>query len=64
MLKEYLRQYRIKNNLTQIEMAKLLDTSQGYYSQLETGEKTPGFKMIRKIANALNLEAAFIRSLL
>ena len=64
MLKEYLKQYRIKNNVTQKEMAKKLDTAQGYYSQIETGAKKPGFKFINKLASVLGVEPSFIRSLL
>ena len=64
MLKEYLRQYRIKHNLTQVEMAKKLDTAQGYYSQIETGDKKPGFTMVRRLASVLNVSEDFIRSLL
>jgi transcriptional regulator with XRE-family HTH domain len=64
MLKEYLKQYRIKNNVTQKEMAKKLDTAQGYYSQIETGVKKPGFKFINKLASVLGVEPSFIRSLL
>ena len=64
MLKEYLKSYRLKHNLTQADMAKLLKTSQGNYSRLETGHRKPGFAMIRKLAEVLNQTPEFIRSLL
>lgn len=64
MLREYLKQYRSKNNITQKQMAKLLDTNQGYYSQIESGSKKPGFYFINKLAKVLNVEPSFIRSLL
>lgn len=64
MLENYLKKYRIKNNLTQKQMAKKLNSSQSYYSQLETGSKKPGFIMINRIAKLLNLEPSFVRSLL
>lgn len=64
MLKEYLRQFRIKHNLTQCEMAKKLHTAQGYYSQIETGDKKPGFSMIKRLAEVLGVTEEFIRSLL
>ncbi len=64
MLENYLRKYRINNNLTQEQMAKKLSTSQTYYCQLETGRKKPGFTMVNRIAKLLNLEPAFVRSLL
>ena len=64
MLQEYLKQYRVKNNLTQKNMAKLLETAQGYYSEVETGRKKPSFHFIKKLAKVLNVEESFIRSLL
>jgi len=64
MLKEYLKQYRVKHNLTQLDMAKKLNTAQGYYSQIETGDKKPGFSMIRRLAVVLNVSEEFVRSLL
>ena len=64
MLTQYLKNYRTKNNLTQKQMAKLLETNQGYYSQIETGYFKPGFKFIRNLSKVLNVEESFIRSLL
>ena len=64
MLGQYLKQYRVKNNLTQTEMAEKCHTSQTYYSQIETGTKKPGFNVIRRLALALNVEESFIRDLL
>lgn len=64
MLKEYLKQYRIKHNLSQKQMAEKLDSSQSYYSQIETGDKKPGFTFVRKLAEVLNVSEEFIRSLL
>lgn len=64
MLESYLKRFRLKNNLTQAQMAQKLKTSQGYYSMLETGSKKPGFSMINRIAKVLDLEPSFIRSLL
>ena len=64
MLENYLKKFRIKNNLTQVQMAQKLKTSQTYYCQLETGRKKPGFSMINRIARLLNLEPSFVRSLL
>ena len=50
MLKEYLKQYRLKKNLTQQQMSELLNTSQSYYSRLEKGDRKPGIQMINRIA--------------
>ena len=64
MLKDYLKKFRVKHNLTQKQMAEKLDTGQGYYSQIETGDKKPGFLMIRKLSEVLEVSEEFIRSLL
>ena len=64
MLGNYLKKYRLKNNLTQSQMAKKIGTSQSYYSMLETGAKKPGFSMINRLAKTLKLEPAFVRTLL
>lgn len=64
MLDSYLKKYRLKNNLTQSQMAEMLGTSQGYYSYLENGVRKPGINMINRIAKLLNLEPSFVRSLL
>lgn len=64
MLSQYLRQFRIENNLTQSEMAKKLRTAQGYYSQIETGSKKPGFTMVKRLSEVLNVPESFIRRLI
>lgn len=64
MLKEYLKQYRLKKNLTQEQMSQLLNTSQSYYSRLEKGHRKPGIQMINRISKLLNQTPEFIRSLL
>ena len=64
MLKIFLKDYRLKNNLSQYQIAEKLETSQAYYSQIETGVKKPSFKMIRKMAKVFNVEESYLRSLL
>lgn len=64
MLEEYLRNYRKKHCLNQTEMAKLLGTSQGYYSRIESGNRKPSFVFIKKIASACEVTPEFIVSLL
>lgn len=64
MLKEYLKQYRLRKNLTQAQMSELLETSQSYYSRLERGHRKPGIQMINRISKLLNQSPEFIRSLL
>lgn len=64
MLKEFLKNYRLKHNLSQKKMAELCGTAQCYYSQIETGVKKPGFTMISKLAKVIGCEESFLRSLL
>ena len=61
MLGNYLKKYRLDNNLTQTEMAESIGTSQVYYCLLETGAKKPGIQMIRKISKVLEVEPRTIR---
>lgn len=49
-----LRKYRNENELTQGELAKKINCSQAFISQLENGEKNPSIKSLAKIVAALN----------
>lgn len=64
MLEEYLKNYRIKNNLTQKQMAEKLGSSQGYYSKLENGAMKPGMNMINRIAKVLKLQPSSVVKML
>ena len=64
MLKEYLKSYRYKKNITQKEMAVLLNTSQSYYSQIESGVLKPGYTFCKRLSKVLNVEEEFIKNLL
>lgn len=46
--------YRNKNNISQKELAKILNVTANYISQIESGRKYPSLKRIGLIANALN----------
>jgi transcriptional regulator with XRE-family HTH domain len=64
MLGDYLKSYRLKNNYTQTKMAKLLKTSNTYYSLLERNLRKPGFKLISHISKVTNLSSEDIRNML
>jgi len=49
-----LRKYRNKHKITQGELAKKINCSQAFISQLENGEKNPSIKSLAKIVAALN----------
>lgn len=64
MLGNFLKTTRLERNISQGEMAKSIGTSQSYYSLIESGRRKPGYKLINRIANYLNVQPSFIRSLL
>lgn len=64
ILNQYLKNYRLSNNLSQQEMSKKLKTSQTYYSQIETGAKKPGIQFVNRLAKVLKVEPSVIRSML
>lgn len=45
---------RIKNNLTQKELAKKIGTKQSVISRLEIGRANPTFSFLKRLAKALN----------
>lgn len=52
-----LKKYREDNNLTQKQLAKLLDVDQVMISKLESGNYNPTFKQLHKISRKLNNSA-------
>lgn len=52
-----IKYHRMRNQLTQEQLAELTDLSNVYISYLERGERLPSLDAIIKIANALNVSA-------
>ena len=53
---EKVRQYREEKNLTQKQMAKMLNVSSAYLSALENGKKgLPSYKIVHCICGLLNI---------
>ncbi|WP_018249812.1 helix-turn-helix transcriptional regulator [Orenia marismortui] len=50
-MREELIKLRKKEDLTQKEVAELLDITRGYYGHIETGRRNPPLKLALKIAN-------------
>ena len=46
-----IKEYRKKSNLTQREIAKMLNISQPHYNDLENGKNFPNGKMILKLCD-------------
>lgn len=46
-----LKKLREKKNLTQEEVANIFGINPQYYSMIERGVRTPGFKLAKKIAD-------------
>ena len=51
-----LRFYRNEQGLTQEKLSELTGINTDYLSEIERGKKTPSFKRMELIANALNIE--------
>ncbi len=51
-----LKFYRNKLNLTQEKLSELSGISSDYLSEIERGKRTPSFKRMDLIADALNLD--------
>ena len=56
VLKENLKFYRNKANLTQQQLAEMCGFGTPYIGELEISRKDPSLKTLEKIASALNIE--------
>ena len=59
-LGEALRLIRTYNDLSQKDLAKTLEISAGYLSEIESGKKEPTLSFINKYAEVLNMKPAVI----
>ncbi|MBP3847232.1 helix-turn-helix transcriptional regulator [bacterium] len=51
-----LKYYRSKRDFTQDKLSEITGISSDYLSEIERGKKTPSFKRMLIIADALNIE--------
>lgn len=58
-ISESLKKYRKENNLTQKQLAKVLEIDQVMISKLESGNYNPTFKQLHKISRKLTNSADF-----
>lgn len=49
-----LKKYRLKNNLTQNELAEKSGVTRRYIAFMEAGDRTPSLSVAKKIATALH----------
>ena len=56
IFRQNLKYYRNKLNLTQEQLSERSDISSDYLSEIERGKRTPSFKRLDLIANALGIE--------
>lgn len=62
--KDRLRQARLNAGMTQMDMAKALEVKNyTTYGQYENGHRMPGFEMIIKFANTLNVSIDWLAGL-
>src|SRR5205809_56085 len=57
---EHLAEVRKAQGLSQLALADAVGTSQSAISQLEAGERNPSYEMIRELAKALKVTAAYL----
>ena len=55
-----LKEFRVKNGLTQEKLAELCDLSTSYISYIETGKRKLSFKTIEILSKYLRFEIEFI----
>lgn len=60
MISEVLKNLRITNNVTQSELATVLNVSRGAIAMWETGKRNPDNEMIVKIANFFEVSTDYL----
>lgn len=56
-MREYLKEFRVAQNLSQIDIANAIGISQQYYSLIESGKRLDSLtvEIVSKLANILNV---------
>jgi transcriptional regulator with XRE-family HTH domain len=57
-LGQNLRKFRLKKNLSQDNLAKILDVDRAYISNIENGRMNPTLSTLEKISNALGISSS------
>lgn len=53
IVRNKLKEIRLKKNMTHKEIADKADISRAYYTNIELGKKDPSFQVVRRIKNVL-----------
>ncbi len=57
---ETLSALRLASGLSQMQLSKMVETSQPHLARIERGQNDPGTELIARIANALNVDDAAV----
>lgn len=60
LFNERLKQLRIQNNITQLELSRFLGLSKSTIAMYEKGRREPNFETIEKIADFFNVDMNFL----
>lgn len=63
MKREKLQEFRLKNKLTQEQMANILDITVSHYKAIEYGQRNPSFELLERIKNIFpkaNIDKIFL----
>ena len=63
MFNTRLKDLRLSNNLTQLELAKILDMNERSYRSLESGKSKPKYETIIKIATYFKVSSDYLLGL-
>jgi len=62
-MREWLRELRMKNSLSQKKIAQMIEISQNYYSNIENGNRRPSPQVAKRIADILGFRDEWYRLL-
>lgn len=60
MFSQRLKSARKAQGLTQVELAKLVPTSQSYIAQLESSDRLPSMEMLKTLADTLSVSPSYL----
>lgn len=60
MIGQRIRDFRVKNHLTQAQLAEDLDVSSNFISEIETGKKNISIETLKSICLKYNLSADYL----